>query len=112
MSDALVGIDVGTSGVKGLAIDERGEVLAVAEEHYALQRVAGVCRAARGLSVDDLPRRGVVGGPLLGSRSQPVTLLLKNVTVRFRAEISSKRSRERVGNKAGAAEKGEPRQDP
>ncbi len=36
MSDALVGIDVGTSGVKAVAIDERGEVLAAAEEHYTL----------------------------------------------------------------------------
>ncbi len=36
MSDALVGIDVGTSGVKGVAIDESGEVLAVAEASYAL----------------------------------------------------------------------------
>jgi len=34
--DALVGIDVGTTGVKGVAIDENGAVLATAEEHYAL----------------------------------------------------------------------------
>ncbi|MGH3002687.1 MAG: xylulokinase [Gaiellaceae bacterium] len=32
----LIGIDVGTSGVKGVAIDERGEVLATAEEPYPL----------------------------------------------------------------------------
>ncbi len=36
MSDALVGIDVGTSGVKGVAIDDRGEVLALSEESYPL----------------------------------------------------------------------------
>ncbi|MGB9185202.1 MAG: xylulokinase [Solirubrobacteraceae bacterium] len=36
VGDALVGIDVGTSGVKGVAIDEDGRVLAVAEENYAL----------------------------------------------------------------------------
>jgi xylulokinase len=33
---ALIGLDVGTSGVKGIAIDESGEVLAVAEEQYPL----------------------------------------------------------------------------
>jgi xylulokinase len=33
---ALVGIDVGTSAVKGLAIDDQGSVLAVAEESYPL----------------------------------------------------------------------------
>ncbi|MGZ4335206.1 MAG: xylulokinase [Gaiellaceae bacterium] len=32
----LVGLDVGTSGVKGLAIDAKGTVLAVAEEPYPL----------------------------------------------------------------------------
>jgi xylulokinase len=32
----LVGIDVGTSGVKALAISERGEILAAAERGYAL----------------------------------------------------------------------------
>jgi xylulokinase len=32
----FVGIDVGTTGVKGVAIDEDGNVLAVEEEHYAL----------------------------------------------------------------------------
>ena len=31
--DALIGLDVGTSGVKGVAIDADGEVLATAEEH-------------------------------------------------------------------------------
>ena len=37
MSDtALIGIDVGTSGVKGIAISPRGEVLALAEESYPL----------------------------------------------------------------------------
>ena len=37
MSDAvLVGLDVGTSGLKGIAIDETGRVLAEAEEHYPL----------------------------------------------------------------------------
>ncbi len=36
MSGPLVGIDVGTSGVKGVAIDDSGEVLAAAEEHYPL----------------------------------------------------------------------------
>ena len=36
MPDALVGIDVGTTGVKGVAIDENGAVLATAEEHYPL----------------------------------------------------------------------------
>src|SRR3954449_8195674 len=34
--DVLVGIDVGTSGVKGIAISPRGEVLAVEEEPYPL----------------------------------------------------------------------------
>ena len=33
---ALIGLDVGTSGVKGIAIDSDGAVLAVAEESYAL----------------------------------------------------------------------------
>jgi xylulokinase len=32
----LIGLDVGTSGVKGIAIDESGEVLAAAEEQYPL----------------------------------------------------------------------------
>jgi xylulokinase len=32
----LVGLDVGTSGVKGVALSDDGEVLAVAEEHYPL----------------------------------------------------------------------------
>jgi xylulokinase len=32
----LIGLDVGTSGVKGIAIDEDGAVLAVAEEAYPL----------------------------------------------------------------------------
>jgi len=32
----LIGLDVGTSGVKGIAIDENGAVLAVAEEGYPL----------------------------------------------------------------------------
>jgi xylulokinase len=32
--DALIGIDVGTSGVKGVAISPSGEVLALAEESY------------------------------------------------------------------------------
>jgi xylulokinase len=36
VSDALVGIDVGTTGVKGVAIDTEGAVLAEAEEHYDL----------------------------------------------------------------------------
>jgi len=34
--DALVGIDVGTSGVKGIAVSPDGEILAVAEEGYPL----------------------------------------------------------------------------
>ncbi len=33
---ALIGIDVGTSGVKSVAISERGEVIATAEESYPL----------------------------------------------------------------------------
>jgi hypothetical protein len=32
----LIGIDIGTSGVKGIAISPRGEVLALAEESYPL----------------------------------------------------------------------------
>ncbi len=36
MTDAVVGIDVGTSGVKGLALDHSGEVLAQAEADYPL----------------------------------------------------------------------------
>src|SRR5437899_2377885 len=36
MSSALIGIDVGTTGVKGVAISPTGEVLALAEEHYPL----------------------------------------------------------------------------
>jgi xylulokinase len=36
MTDALIGIDVGTSGVKGVAIDADGAVLAIAEEPYPL----------------------------------------------------------------------------
>jgi xylulokinase len=34
--EALIGLDVGTSGVKGLAIDHDGAVVAVAEEPYPL----------------------------------------------------------------------------
>jgi xylulokinase len=36
VTDALVGIDVGTTGVKGVAIDPDGEMLAEAEVGYAL----------------------------------------------------------------------------
>ena len=36
MPETLIGLDVGTSGVKGIAIDGDGEVLAVAEEPYPL----------------------------------------------------------------------------
>lgn len=36
MTQPLVGIDVGTSGVKGVAIDERGAVLEVSEQNYPL----------------------------------------------------------------------------
>ena len=35
-AEALIGIDVGTTGVKGIAISPNGEVLAVAEEPYPL----------------------------------------------------------------------------
>jgi xylulokinase len=35
-SDALVGVDVGTTGVKAVALSPRGEVLARAEEEYPL----------------------------------------------------------------------------
>jgi xylulokinase len=34
--DTLVGLDVGTTGVKGVAVDASGGVLATAEEHYPL----------------------------------------------------------------------------
>src|SRR5207248_4021996 len=36
--DALVGLDVGTSGVKGVAIDADGRVLATATAEYQLSR--------------------------------------------------------------------------
>src|SRR5256885_13293067 len=36
--DALVGLDVGTSGVKGVAIDADGRVLATATAEYPLSR--------------------------------------------------------------------------
>jgi xylulokinase len=36
VTQALVGLDVGTTGVKALAISAEGEVLASAEEHYGL----------------------------------------------------------------------------
>ena len=36
MPDALVGVDVGTTGVKALALSPTGEVVARAEEEYAL----------------------------------------------------------------------------
>ncbi len=36
MAETLIGLDVGTSGVKGIAIDEDGRVLATAEEGYPL----------------------------------------------------------------------------
>jgi xylulokinase len=36
MTDALVGLDVGTSGVKGIALSRDGEILARAEEAYPL----------------------------------------------------------------------------
>jgi len=36
MTDALVGLDVGTSGVKGIAVSPDGGLLAVAEEGYKL----------------------------------------------------------------------------
>ena len=38
MPDALVGIDVGTSGVKGVAIDAEGRVVATATAEYPLSR--------------------------------------------------------------------------
>ncbi|MGH2972968.1 MAG: FGGY family carbohydrate kinase, partial [Gaiellaceae bacterium] len=38
MPDALVGIDVGTTGVKGVAIDADGRVLATASVEYPLSR--------------------------------------------------------------------------
>ena len=38
MPDALVGLDVGTSGVKGVAIDPEGHVLATASAEYPLSR--------------------------------------------------------------------------
>ena len=34
--NCLIGLDVGTSGVKGIALSDDGEILAVAEEHYPL----------------------------------------------------------------------------
>ena len=36
MTEALVGLDVGTSGVKGIALSPHGELLATAEESYPL----------------------------------------------------------------------------
>ncbi len=36
MTDALIGIDIGTSGAKGVAISHDGELLASVEEHYEL----------------------------------------------------------------------------
>jgi xylulokinase len=36
VTEALIGLDVGTSGVKGIALSPDGEVLAVAEEGYVL----------------------------------------------------------------------------
>ena len=36
MTEALIGIDVGTSGVKAIAISPQGDVLATAEEGYPL----------------------------------------------------------------------------
>jgi len=36
VTDALIGLDVGTSGVKGVGIDHGGRVLATAEEAYPL----------------------------------------------------------------------------
>jgi xylulokinase len=36
LTEALIGLDVGTTGVKALAISPEGEVLASAEEHYGL----------------------------------------------------------------------------
>jgi xylulokinase len=36
MTEALVGLDVGTSGVKGIAISPHGDVLSVEEEQYPL----------------------------------------------------------------------------
>ena len=38
MPDVLIGIDVGTSGVKGVAIDAEGRVLATAAAEYPLSR--------------------------------------------------------------------------
>ena len=35
-AEPIVGLDVGTTGLKGLAIDETGAVLAKAEEEYPL----------------------------------------------------------------------------
>jgi xylulokinase len=63
LSETLVGIDVGTSGVKGIAIDADGAILAVAEEPYPLstphpgwaeQDPETWWRAARGV-LDRLP---------------------------------------------------------
>ena len=36
MSDALIGLDVGTTGVKAIAVSETGEVIARAERGYPL----------------------------------------------------------------------------
>ena len=36
MTDALIGLDVGTSGVKAIALSPDGELLATAEETYPL----------------------------------------------------------------------------
>ncbi len=78
MPDALIGLDVGTSGVKGIAISGDGEILAVAEESLPaldaaarlvgagagglVARLAGGARAAarrpgRLLRADARPRR-------------------------------------------------------
>jgi xylulokinase len=69
MSDALVGVDVGTSGVKGVAIDPAGTVLARIEAGYPLstpepgwaeQDPADWVRATKSV-LDEL--RGTVGTP-------------------------------------------------
>ncbi len=49
MTATLVGLDVGTTGVKALAISPSGEVLARAEEEYPLASAeAGLGRAGAG----------------------------------------------------------------
>ena len=119
---ALIGLDVGTSGVKGIAIDADGAVLAVAEERYPLSTPrpglgragsrglvagrAGVPRAAprrtdRLLRPDARPRRARRRRrACCGPRSSGTTSARAPSAPRSRRRVGLERLIELTGNRA------------